>query len=256
MDADPGREPAGPADVDGRVAVVTGAARGIGFAVARLLARAGATVWLSDRDEAALAAAVERCSKDGLDAHGYSADATDPDAVSALFEAAAADRGVDVVVANAGRMTTGRVRDTDIEAWDAGLRDNLTSTYLTSRAALPALERSRHGRLVLLSSGAAFDPRTAAGTVYAVAKSGIAHLARLLAVELAGSGVTVNAVAPGAIDTDMSRGLGAEVLEQYAQRSPMGRVGTPDDVANVVLFLASDLGGYVNGEIIRVAGGP
>jgi 3-oxoacyl-[acyl-carrier protein] reductase len=243
--------------LDGRVAIVTGAARGIGRAIATRLAEAGAAVCLSDRDEAALAAAVDELAGTGARVVGEVADVTVPDDLDRLV--ATVERwgdGLDVVVANAGRMTAGGIRETDAVAWEEGLRANLTSAFLTCRAAVPALERSGGGRIVLLCSGAAFDPRTVAGLTYAVAKAGVAHLTGLLAVDLAGTNITVNAVAPGAVDTEMARGFGDEVLAGFATRSPLGRIALPSDVADVVLFCICDLGAFVNGQVLRVSGGP
>lgn len=254
---DPSPNPAELTDLSGRVAVVTGAARGIGRRVAGLLAGAGARVCLGDVDADALEAAVDALRAGGADVTGHVADVTSAGQVDELVVAASSwGGGIDILVANAGRMTSGGVRQTDPQAWDDGLRTNLTGAFLTCRAALPVIERSPAGRIVLLSSGAGSDPRTVAGVAYAVAKAGVAHLGRLLAVELAGSGVTVNIVAPGAVDTEMARGFDDEVLARYAERSPLGRIATPEDVARTVLFLVSDLGRFVNGEVLRVAGGP
>jgi 3-oxoacyl-[acyl-carrier protein] reductase len=250
-------QPAGLIDLTGRSAVVTGAGRGIGSRVAGLLAQAGAAVCLNDRDGAALHETVSDLRERGLPVTGHTGDVTVAADVEALIATAAGPSGrLDIVVANAGHMTTGGVRQTAPHEWDDGLRTNLTSAFLTCRAALPALQRSPSGRLVLLSSGAGFDPRTIAGVSYAVAKAGIVHLGRLLAVELANTGITVNVVAPGAVDTSMARSFGDDVLAGYADRSPLGRIATPDDVARVVLFLVSDLASFVNGEVVRVAGGP
>jgi 3-oxoacyl-[acyl-carrier protein] reductase len=244
-------------ELHGRRAMVTGAARGIGLRVAELLGAAGASVCLSDRDTVALDDAVASLRASDLQVTGCPADVTVAAELDRLVAAAAGPSGqLDIVVANAGRMTTGGVRQIGLHEWEEGLRDNLTSAFLTCRAAVPALRRCPAGRLVLLSSGAGFDPRTVAGVSYAVAKAGVAHLGRLLSVELAGTGITVNVVAPGAVDTSMARGFGDDVIAELARRSPLGRIATADDVARVVLFLASDLGGFVNGEVVRVAGGP
>lgn len=244
-------------DLTGRRALVTGAARGIGRSVAVRLARAGASVTLVDLDQAALGATVEELRTMGLEVASAGADLTVEHQVTAVTEEAV-ERwgGLDIIVANAGRMTNGGVERNDAAAFEAGLRTNLVSAYLTCRAALPHLRRSPHGRAVLMASMAAFDPRTVTGVAYALSKSAIVHLAGILAIELTGSSVTVNAVAPSAVLTEMSQSFGEEVLAGFAARSPLGRIALPEDVADVVLFLASDLGGFVNGQTIRISGGP
>lgn len=250
---------AAPSDLislDGKIAVVTGAARGIGRSVASVLLAAGAEVWLVDVDREAALEAVEEL-RVGAPAHAAVADVRDPTALERVAaEVVASSGSLDIVVANAGRMTTAGLDSITVEEWEDGITTNLTGSFFTARAVAPALRASGDGRLILMSSGAAFDPRTVTGLAYAVAKAGISHLAGLLAVQFAGTGVTVNAVAPGPVATDMSAVFPTEALHRYVENSPLRRMGTVDDVARVVLFLASELGSFVNGQVIRVAGGP
>lgn len=244
-------------DLTGRRALVTGAARGIGRSVAERLAGAGASVTLVDLNRVALGETVAELRAMGLEVDSASADLTVEQEVAAVTEEAVARwGGLDIIVANAGRMTNGGVERNDANAFEEGLRTNLVSAYLTCRAALPHLRRSPHGRAVLMASMAAFDPRTVTGVAYALSKAALVHLAGILAIELSGSSTTVNAVAPSAVLTEMSKTFGEEVLAGFAARSPLGRIALPEDVADVVLFLASDLGGFVNGQTIRLSGGP
>lgn len=255
--SDTAHDPRSLLTLDGTVAVVTGAGSGIGRRVAETLAACGARVCCSDLDAETAQHTAATLREHGGDSIACRTDATNPAALGTLFaDVYAWAGGCDVVVANAGRMSHGDIRSTAAEEFERSLRANLTSAFLTCQAALPLLECSPAGRLVLLSSGAATDPHTVAGLPYAVAKAGISHLTRLLAVQLAGTGVTVNAIAPGAVDTPMAQGFGSDVLSEIADRSPLGRIGTPDDVARAVLFLVSTLGEFVNGEVLRVAGGP
>jgi 3-oxoacyl-[acyl-carrier protein] reductase len=244
-------------DLTGRAALVTGAARGIGRAIAQRLAVAGASVTLSDVDAVALDVTVRGLRQDGLEVDGVVADVTVADEVEAMTGAAVRTWGrLDVVVANAGRMTSGGVEANDQAQLEAGLRTNLVSAYLTCRAALPHVRLSSHGRLILMASMAAFDPRTVTGVAYALSKAAITHLAGIMSIELTGTSVTANAIAPSAVLTEMSSTFGDDVLAAFAARSPLGRIAVPDDVADVALFLASDLGGFVNGQTIRISGGP
>ena len=244
-------------DLTGRRALVTGAARGIGRAIAERLATAGASVTLSDLDGQTLSSTVDELRGSGLDVDGATGDLTrEPEVMTVVGSAVERWGGLDIVVANAGRMTNGGVEQNDAAMFEDGLRTNLVSAYLTCRAAMPHLRRSPNGRAILMASMAAFDPRTVTGVAYALSKAAIVHLAGILSIELAGTSVTVNAVAPSAVLTEMSRTFGDEVLAGFAARSPLGRIGLPEDVADVVLFLASDLGGFVNGQTIRISGGP
>jgi 3-oxoacyl-[acyl-carrier protein] reductase len=244
-------------DLAGRRALVTGAARGIGRSIAERLARSGAAVTLADLDARTLSATVGELQSQRLDVSEVAADVTVEADVERMVSAAA-ERwgGLDIVVANAGRMTHGGVEANDMAALEAGLRINLVSTFMTCRAALPHVRSSAHGRLVLMASMAAFDPRTVTGVAYALSKAAITHLAGILSIELTGSAATANAIAPAAVLTEMSSAFGEDVLAAFAARSPLGRIAVPDDVADVALFLASDLGGFVNGQTIRISGGP
>jgi NAD(P)-dependent dehydrogenase (short-subunit alcohol dehydrogenase family) len=245
------------AELSGRTAVVTGAAQGIGYAIARRLAVAGAAVTLTDINETKLDEATERLRSEGLAVFAAAADLTRESDVAAMIEASHAHWGsLDIVVANAGRMTHGGALSNDQEAFETGLRMNLVSAYLTARAAMPRVQGSPRGRIILMGSMAGSDPRTVTGIAYAVSKAAISHLAGILAVELTGTSTTVNAIAPSAVLTDMSSAFGDEVLAAFAARSPLGRIATPEDIADVALFLASDLGSFVNGQTVRVSGGP
>lgn len=247
-----------PTDLHGRTALITGAGRGIGLTIARRLGAAGAMVTISDIDGEALHNAGMELRGDGVSIAGeIVVDATDEVDVSRAMEATAqVTGGLDIVVANAGVMTQGGILETGSDAFMDGLRSNLLATYVTVRAALPFVRESTAGRILLLASAAGLNPRTITGVSYAVAKAGIVHLAAITAIELTGSGSTANAVAPGAVATRMSSVFGESILASYAALSPMGRIGAASDVADVALFLASDLGGFVNGQVINVSGGP
>lgn len=243
--------------LSGRAAVVTGAARGIGFAIAHRLATAGASVTMADLDGERLAEATQEMESEGLTVLAVTADLTDESEVADLMVRSKARWGrLDIVVANAGRMTHGGAQVNDRTEFEAGLRANLVSAYLTARAAIPQVHDSPHGRIVLMGSMAGFDARTVTGIAYAVSKAGISHLAGILAVELTGTATTVNAIAPSAVLTEMSGAFGEDILAMFAARSPLGRIAVPEEIADVALFLASDLGRFVNGQTIRVSGGP
>lgn len=244
-------------DLCGRFAIVTGAANGIGRATAARLAAAGADVGLADVDADALDTAVADLRSRGGAVWGRHTDVTRPDDLAALMQEAGerGDGRLDVLVANVGVMFVDDLETVSLEDWDRCLRLNLTSVMLTIQAALPLLRRSGDASVVALSSGAGLNAQTMAGVAYASAKAGVAHLVRVLGTRLGPSGVRVNAVAPGVADTAMTRAFGPEHVSALEQRIPLRRIGTPDEVANAILFLASPLGSYVNGEVLRVSGG-
>lgn len=257
MDTVKGSRPSAAVDLRGRHAVVTGAANGIGRATAARLAAAGADVALVDVDRAGVDASVAELQAAGYSVWGHYTDVTDEVALEQLMAALATrtDGVLDILVANVGVMFFEDLESVSLDAWDRCLRLNLTSVMLTIQSALPLLRRSGDASVVALSSGAGLNAHTLAGVAYASAKAGVAHLVRVLGTRLGPDGIRVNGVAPGAADTAMTRAFGAERVAALAERVPLRRIGTADEVASTIMFLVSPLGSYVNGEVVRVSGG-
>jgi len=244
-----------------RVALVTGAARGIGAGIAAKLAANGHPVVLADvlPEVEATARALREA---GHQARAIRLDVSDEAAVAALPQAIGDWWGrLGVVVNNAGispKAEGGRprkIRDMPAEEWRRVLAVNLTGAFLVSQACLPPLRARRWGRIIMLTSQAARAKSQIAGAHYAAAKTGLMGFARSLAVELGPDGITVNSIAPGRIDTPMARGAAAGANEAFAANIPLGRVGTPEDVAEVAGFLASDAAAYLTGATLDVGGG-
>ena len=245
-----------------RVALVTGASRGIGLATARCFAREGARVCLVDIDADAVERAAEELRAEGLDAMAAAADVADREQVEAAVEAAVSRYGrLDVLVNNAGVIRDNlffRMTDDD---WETVMAVHLRGTFLCSRAAQRHMVEQKYGRIVNLSSTSALGNRGQAN--YAAAKAGLQGFTKTLALELGRYGITVNAVAPGFVETEMTRATAERMgvsFEQFVegarQQIPVGRVGTPDDIATAILFFASEEAGYVSGQVLYVAGGP
>jgi len=233
-------------------AIVTGATRGIGAATARALADAGWPVAVNYRSDAEGAqAVVSDIESAGGRAIAVEADVTDPEAVDALFERAEEDLGgVMVLVNNAGMRADGLAPQLKPEEWDAVLNTNLSAAFKTTRRALRPMLRARFGRIVNVAS--IVGPRANAGqSNYAASKAGLIGMTKTVAVEVARRGITVNAVAPGLVDTQLTEGIS----DGLADEIPARRTGTPEEIAACVRFLASDDASYVTGTVLTVDGG-
>jgi len=242
--------------LDGRVAVVTGGGRNIGRAIALALAAEGAAVVVGARsDRAAADAVAAEIEAAGGRAMAHLADVADEAQVAGLADAAVAAFGrIDILVNNAAitrDQLQMRMKRAD---WDAVLQTNLTGTHLCCQAVIPGMLKQRSGRIINLTSVVAQTGNPGQAN-YIASKAGVIGLTKALAVEIASRGITVNAVAPGFIDTPMTEGLSDKAKEAMRERIPLGRMGTGRDVAAAVAFLAGDGAGYITGHVINVNGG-
>jgi len=241
--------------LDGKTAIVTGGTRGIGAAVAALLAEHGAAVVVSGRDAARLQNAVQELEERGASVHGVVADAAKREDADRLVEAAKERYGrLDLLVNNAGITRDGlliRMKDDD---WDRVMEVNLRGAFLMTRAAAKLMVRQRSGRIINIAStaGAMGNPGQAN---YSAAKAGLIGFTKATARELAHWGVLVNAVAPGLIETDMAAAIPAEAREALLAQVPLKRIGSAREVAEMVGFLAGDGAAYVTGQVFHVNGG-
>jgi NAD(P)-dependent dehydrogenase (short-subunit alcohol dehydrogenase family) len=246
-------------DLSGRAALVTGAAGGIGRATAARLARGGAAVMLADRD----GAAVEAAARD-IDARAAQADVADPAQVDALVTHTADELGgLDILVHSAGIQTYGTVVDTSDELWTQTLAVNLTSAFLTARAAIPRMRERGGGAIVIVSSAQAYAAQPGAAA-YVTSKGALNALTRAMAVDHAADGIRVNAVCPASVDTPMLRWAADhlangrapdELLEEWNAVHPLGRVGKPEEIAELIAFLAGPDAAFMTGGDYRVDGG-
>ena len=240
----------------GKTAIVTGGSRGIGKAVCLELARRGCNIVLSFAGNTAAAdQTVAECQALGVQALAVQGNVADADAVKALFDAALKQFGaVDILVNNAGITRDNLLMLLKEEDFDAVVDTNLKGTFLCMKAAVRPMMKQRRGRIISLSSVVGLHGN--AGQVnYAATKAGVIGMTKSLAKELAGRNITVNAVAPGFIDTDMTAVLPEKAKEAILASIPMARLGAAEDVANAVAFLASDEAGYITGQVLAVDGG-
>lgn len=238
----------------GRVALVTGASRGIGRAIALALSSGGAHVVAAARGDNA-AGTVEAIQAAGGSAELASLDVTDAVSVEAVVAGVLErHRKVDVLVNNAGVTRDQLMLRMKRDDWDAVIAANLTGAYTCVQAVLKSMVRARYGRIISITSVVG-EAGNAGQANYAASKAGLIGFSKALALEVASRGITVNAVAPGLIETDMTRALAAGAHEEWAKKIPLQRLGTPEDVAAAVRFLASDEAAYITGHVLAVNGG-
>jgi 3-oxoacyl-[acyl-carrier protein] reductase len=242
-------------DLNGKTALVTGAARGLGRCIAQTLAAAGAKVACIDVNAETLADTVAAIRATGGVAEPIACDVTQSERVGEAVDQVVKLWGaLNILVNNAGITRDNVIVRMKDEQWDAVININLRGTFLFTRAAARPMMKARGGRIINIASvsGLMGNP----GQVnYSASKAGVIGLTRTVARELASRNVTVNAVAPGFIATDMTAALGEEIIEQIKKEVPLGRMGEPQDVADAVLFLASDAASFITGHILTVDGG-
>ncbi len=240
---------------DGRVSLVTGASRGIGRAIARALAQEGATVFVGARDAARVAEVVSEIAQEGGKAVAVALDVADRASVDAALKAILEAQGrIDHLVNNAGITRDNLLLRMKKEEWDDVLSTNLTGTYLCTQAVLKPMLKQRSGRIVNVTSVVGLTGNAGQAN-YAASKAGIVGFTKAVAREVASRSITVNAVAPGFIETDMTAAMTDKARESLIPSIPLGRVGRPEDIASAVAFLVSDAAAYITGQVLGVDGG-
>ena len=242
-------------NLTGQVALVTGASRGIGKSIAVALGKSGAQVACIARDAAKLAETVEAIRSAGGTAEAFACDVTKSESVDQVVDAVVAKWGkLDIVVNNAGITRDTLIPRMSDEQWDDVINTNLRGVFLFTRAATKVMMSARYGRIINISSVSGLMGNPGQSN-YSASKAGVIGMTRTVAKELAGRKVTVNCVAPGFIETEMTAAMGPMVLEEVKKRVPAKRMGQTDEIADAVLYLASGSAGYITGQVLTVDGG-
>lgn len=242
-------------NLDGQIALVTGASRGIGKAIAITLGQAGATVIGTATSQQGADAISSGFKEAGINGKGMELNVTEQDSIDQLIKSINDEYGaIQILVNNAGITRDNLMLRMKQDEWDAIINTNLTSVYRLSKACLRGMMKAKKGRIISISSvvGSTGNPGQAN---YAAAKAGVVGFSKSLAQEIGSRGITVNVVAPGFIDTDMTRELPEEQRNALLDQIPLGKLGQAEDIANSVLFLASDSAAYITGETLHVNGG-
>ena len=242
--------------LEGKVAVVTGAARGIGKAIAMKFAQEGASVAFTDlKADENFQNTEKELQALGVKAKGYTSNAADFEDTAKVVSEIVKDFGrIDVLVNNAGITRDGLMMRMSEQQWDMVINVNLKSAFNFIHAVTPIMMKQKNGSIINMASVVGVSGKAGQAN-YSASKAGLIGLAKSIAKELGSRGIRANAIAPGFIITDMTAQLSQEVRDEWAQKIPLRRGGTPEDVANAALFLASDLSGYVSGQTIHVCGG-
>ena len=241
--------------LEGKKAVVTGAAQGIGQAIAEILAQGGADVVVADLDAGRCQDTADRVKKQNRQVLPLSVDVGNWEDVKALVDQVVKDWGrIDIFVNNAGITRDGLVVRMKEEDWNAVIQVNLTGTFYCTKAVLGPMSKQRYGRIINMASVVGVTGNAGQAN-YAASKAAVIGLTKTIAREYASRNITVNAVAPGFIDTAMTQALGDDVKEMLSKQIPLGRLGNVSDIAEAVRFLASDAASYITGQVLHVNGG-
>ena len=242
-------------DLTGKNAVVTGATRGIGLGIARAFAKAGASVACIGTNQEKLAASVDSIVAEGGNAKAYICNVADSGIVSETAKTILADFGkIDILVNNAGITRDMLMRRITDEQWNDVINVNLNGTFYVTRAFVESMRKSKWGRIINIASISGLIGNKGQAN-YSASKAGIIGFTRTVSKELANRNITVNAICPGFVETDMTAELDPVYVQALKDRIPMGRIGQPDDIANVALFFASPDSSFVTGQILTVDGG-
>jgi 3-oxoacyl-[acyl-carrier protein] reductase len=243
--------------MEGRVAIITGAGRGIGKAIAERLAETGAKVVVTDINFLAAQETSDEINERHQISIAVEVDVTKISSVNSLLEKILKTFGkIDFLVNNAGIMYRTRILDIPLEEWENTIQVNLTGPFLCIKAVLPGMKDRRFGRIINISSSAGRSVSTLGGAHYTASKAGLLGLTRAVAKEAAPFGITVNAICPGLVDTEMARMTTTEKeLQDFLAAFPINRIGTPDEVGDLVVFLCSDKASYITGASIDINGG-